>query len=172
MVFPSERLLSGFHDKPFRSKSISGADSPPKSATRAMRFLLWGTPQNCASKTLQARLHSVPMRHPLFGHPFLGTGIGGASGSMMWIVSSRTAAKSLPLWLEKAPGTFSQTMYLGRTYRPVRPVDLSRSLISFMILIRSMNNPDRSPCKPARFPAMLRSWQGEPPMMQSTAGAS
>lgn len=45
-------LLSAvFRDTLSRSKSISGADSPPKSATSAIRRRRWGTPQNCASST-------------------------------------------------------------------------------------------------------------------------
>ena len=60
-VQPAAPCLSGWPgsvslDRPLRSKSISGAESPPKSATSAMRFLLWGTPQNCASCTRQAML--------------------------------------------------------------------------------------------------------------------
>ena len=35
-----------------------------------------------------------------------------------------------------------------------------------------MNSPERSPAKPARFPATERSWHGEPPAMMSTGGRS
>jgi predicted MPP superfamily phosphohydrolase len=147
-------------DKPLRSKSTSGADSPPKSATSAMRFLLWGTPQNCASCTLQATLHPpiFSLIHPDLGHfPLSGIGTSGASGSAILTISERTAWKSLPPLLENAPGTFSQTMNRGRTIQPVRPVVRSRSLISFTIRTCSMNSPLRSPSSPARLPATERS---------------
>ena len=45
----SSALCSRSPRKPSRSNSISGAESPPKSATSEMRFLRWGTPQNWAS---------------------------------------------------------------------------------------------------------------------------
>ena len=81
-------------------------------------------------------------------------------------ISVRTAWKSLPLLTEKAPGTFSQTMYLGRTSIPFRPFLLSLSLISFIIRSCSINRPLRvvssspsSSCwRPLRCPATLRSW--------------
>ena len=97
-----------------------------------------------------------------------------ASGSATLMISSMTAAKSEPLGfpLLNAPGTFSHTMYLGRTAQAVRPRFLSRSLISFTIRICSINRPDRSPARPARFPATERSWHGEPPVITSTTGTS
>jgi hypothetical protein len=61
-----------------------------------------------------------------------------------------TTWKSAPCALDKAPGTFSQRAILE--YRP-----LVFLLISFMILIASINNPDRSPANPARFPATDKS---------------
>jgi len=164
-------------DRPLRSKSISGADNPPKSATSAMRFLLWGTPQNCASCSLQATEKGTPPsptpeRHPACGHPPSGTGTAGASLQTMRTVSSRTAAKSFPPLELNAPGTFSQTMNLGRTNSPALPRRTSSLRISFMTLICSMNRPDRAPARPALFPATERSWQGDPPVITSTGGTS
>lgn len=140
-----------------RSKSISGADCPPKSATSAILRRLWGTPQNCASSTRQAMENPSPMIHPAVLHfPFGDLGITVLSSAIL-AASSRTVRKSSPPFDENAPGTFSQTMYLGRTNRPVLPAALSRSLISFMIRICSMYKPDRSPESPARLPATLKS---------------
>lgn len=94
-------------------------------------------------------------------------------GSAIRTVSSRTMRKSSPLRLplENAPGTFSQHMIRGRIDKPVRPLFLSASLISFMILICSIKRPERSPANPARAPATDRSWQGLPPQMISTGGS-
>ena len=157
---PVSPLCSGCPHRPLRSNRISGALSPAKSATSAIRFLLWGTPQNCASCTRQATDH-FPIssyKHPAFVHPPLSDkGRSGTSFSDILTISSRTVLKSSPLLLLKAPGTFSQTIYLGRIRKPVRPFCLSRSLISFTMRICSMNSPDRSPDSPARFPATLRS---------------
>ena len=90
-------------------------------------------------------------------------------------VSSRTARKSSPLEDEKAPGTFSHTMNRGIIPQGLavllpRFLLASVCLISFMIRICSIKRPERSPASPARFPAMLRSWQGEPPAITSTGG--
>lgn len=164
MPFPAVRAISSLFvplcsvspDKPLRSKSTSGADIPPKSQTSEIRFLLWGTPQNCASCTRQAMLHPPPMRHPLVGH-FAGVGIEGACGSTILTASSSTAAKSFPPLLLKAPGTFSQTIQRGRTIAPVRPLLTSFCLNSFMHRICSMYKPERSPASPALFPATERS---------------
>lgn len=59
-------------------------------------------------------------------------------------------------------------LYRGRTSSPVRPMLLSCSLISLTIRICSMYKPERAPARPARFPAMLKSWQGLPPVMHQT----
>ena len=75
--------------------------------------------------------------------------------------SSSTARKSSPLLELKAPGTFSQIAKVG--YIP-----FVFALISFMIRIASMKSPDRSPARPALRPAMERSWQGLPNVMQFT----
>ena len=56
-LFHGVQLCGGSHRKPLRSNSTSGAASPPKSATSAIRFLRWGTPQNCAACTRQATDH-------------------------------------------------------------------------------------------------------------------
>ena len=116
-------------------------------------------------------LHPFPRMHPLVRHPFSGRGIA-ASGWTTRAVSSRTARKSSPPLLEKAPGTFSQTMYRGRTDRTGCPSRMPASRISFTILICSMNSPERSPASPALFPATERSWHGLPPITTSTGGAS
>ena len=157
-------------DTPVRSNSISCAVSPPKSATSAILRRRWGTPQYCASCTRQATLHrpSTSRYPPQVGQPFAGTSILGASGSTRRIVSSSTAAKSRPLLLLSAPGTFSHTMYLGRISSPDRPSCLSCSRISFITLICSINRPLRAPARPARLPAMLRSWHGLPPVTHHT----
>ena len=94
------------------------------------------------------------------------------SSSVMLTISCRTAWKSLPLLLLNAPGTFSQTMYLGLICVPVLPAALSLSLISFMIRICSRNRLLREPSRPSRFPAMLMSWHGEPPAMMVTGSKS
>ena len=75
--------------------------------------------------------------------------------------SCRTRRKSSPLLLLNAPGTFSQTAKAG--YFPC-----VLHLISRMIRTASKNRLERSPDNPARFPAMLKSWQGEPNVITST----
>ena len=55
---------------------------------------------------------------------------------------------------------------------PVRPFLLSASLISFTMRTCSINRPLRAPAKPARFPAMDRSWHGLPPVMHHTGSIS
>ena len=90
----------------------------------------------------------------------------------MRMISSRTAAKSRPPLLLNAPGTFSQTIYRGLTMSPVRPFALSCSLISFTMRTCSMNNPLLAPANPARFPAILKSWHGDPPVITSTTSIS
>lgn len=77
-------------------------------------------------------------------------------------ISSRTALKSSPFEDENAPGTFSHTMNRGTIPQELtvsfpRCLLASVFLISFTIRICSINSPERSPDKPARFPAMLRS---------------
>ena len=52
------------------------------------------------------------------------------------------------------PGTFSTSTNRGRSRRTTRA--------------NSHHRPDRSPASPSRFPARLRSWQGNPPAMRST----
>lgn len=140
-----------------RSNSISGADSPPKSATSAIRRRRWGTPQNCASSILQAMLHPSPMIHPAVVHlSFGGRGIT-AFGSTTCDVSSRTHLKSSDLFEDSAPGTFSHTIYLGLMFSPVLPRCASALLNSLISLICSMNSPERSPERPFLCPAMLKS---------------
>ena len=51
----ARRLSAEYPDKPSDSNSIFPALAPSKSATRKIRFLRWGTPQYCASRTLHAR---------------------------------------------------------------------------------------------------------------------
>ena len=89
----------------------------------------------------------------------------------MRTISSMTARKSSPSALLKAPGTFAQMRYRGR----IRLAGIRRCsyafLISFAILVCSMNSPDRSPARPRRAPATDKSWQGEPPQMTSTGGS-
>ena len=64
MLYHAYSLGSESHEQPLRTNSISGALCPAKSATRAMRFLLWGTPQNCASCIRQAIDHLSPKMLP------------------------------------------------------------------------------------------------------------
>lgn len=63
-------------------------------------------------------------------------------------------ARSRPLLLDSRPGTFSMTTQDGSN--------------SSIILANSNQSPDRSPASPRRFPAMERSWQGNPPQIRST----
>lgn len=94
-------------------------------------------------------------------------------GSTILISSSRTTRKSSPWLLLNAPGTFSQRAKLGY-FPPVAP------RISFMIRTASMKSPLRvvsssplaSCLRPARFPATLKSWQGEPNVITSTGSIS
>lgn len=157
---------------PKRSKRISPAVCPLKSTTMLIRRLRWGTPQYWASCVLHATLHPSPSIPPAFVHFCLSGSRGRENpGSAMRTASSSTAPKSpnpsLKLLLN-APGTFSQTIYRGRTSSPVRPMLLSCSLISLTIHICFMYKPERAPARPARFPAMLKSWQGLPPVMHQT----
>ena len=62
--------------------------------------------------------------------------------------SSRTIRKSSPLLELNAPGTFSQTMYLGRIAIPALPLCTSASLNSFTHRICSMKRPERSSASP------------------------
>lgn len=110
------------------------------------------------------------MKHPAYGHPFLGIGTGGASGSAMRMISVRTAWKSWRLFEVRAPATFSQHIHRGRMSAPVRPAFRSSSLISFVMRICSLNRQLRSSARPSRFPAMLIPWQGLPPEMMFTLG--
>lgn len=141
-----------------------------------IRRLRCGTPQYWASCVLHATLHPSPSIPPAFVHFCLSGSRGRENpGSAMRTASSSTAPKSpnpsLKLLLN-APGTFSQTIYRGRTSSPVRPMLLSCSLISLTIRICSMYKPERAPARPARFPAMLKSWQGLPPVMHQTGSTS
>lgn len=61
------------------------------------------------------------------------------------------------LFSQERVAPFSQTIYRGRTNSPVRPILLSRSLISLIIRICSIYRPERAPASPALFPAMERS---------------
>ena len=96
------------------------------------------------------------------------------SQTLIRTISSRTMRKSSPFGvpLEKAPGTFSHNKNRGRTWRSAGCRCFSAFLISFTILICSINKPERAPERPARFPATDKSWQGEPPQMISTGGSS
>ena len=86
-------------------------------------------------------------------------------GTQIWQISSRTTRKSSPLLLEKAPGTFSKTIYDG--YFP-----FVLCLISFITRIAWWNRPDCFPSNPSRLPAMERSVQGEPNVIMSTGSSS
>ena len=99
---------------------------------------------------------SPPLTIPAVAHlPLAGIGI------LAFVTFSSTALKSSPPLLEKAPGTFSQIMKVG--YCP-----FVANLISLIILIACMNNPERLPLSPFLFPAMLKSWQGLPKVIIST----
>ena len=113
-VCPVSPPVGGCPGRPAGSKSIWGAVAPPKSATRKMRALRWGTPQYCASRVRQAREDPSPITAPAGYHfPFGGRGTAQA-GAAIRTVSSRTIRKSSPPAELKAPGTFSHTMNLGR----------------------------------------------------------
>lgn len=64
-------------------------------------------------------------------------------------------AKSRPPEDDRRPGTFSTTTHCG--------------LSSATMRWNSNQSPERSPSKPARLPATLRSWHGKPPQTRSTA---
>ena len=112
-VCPVLPPVGGCPGRPAGSKSIWGADVPPKSATRKMRALRWGTPQYCASRVLQAREDPSPITAQQGTLPARRSRhcTGGAA---IRTVSSRTIRKSSPSAELKAPGTFSHTMNLGR----------------------------------------------------------
>ena len=121
-VCPVSLPVGGCPGRPAGSKSIWGADVPPKSATRKMRALRWGTPQYCASRVLQAREDPSPITAPA-GYHFPPGGRGTAqAGAAIRTVSSRTIRKSSPSAELNVPGTFSHTMNLGR----INSVDRSR----------------------------------------------
>lgn len=61
------------------------------------------------------------------------------------------------LFSQERVAPFSQHMNRGRTWIPVRPRKTSASRISFMILICSINRPERSPASPALAPATDKS---------------
>ena len=82
---------------------------------------------------------------------------------LLSVISSRTRRKSSPLLLEKAPATFSHIMYFG--YSP-----FVFFLISLTIRTASINRPERAPSSPFCPPATLKSWQGLPKLIMSTAG--
>ena len=109
-----------------------------------MRNRRWGTPQCWASMVRQAMLQSSPVRSPDFAHLLLsGAGIE-IPASLIRASSSRTARKSSPLFELNAPGTFSQTAYLG--YFP-----FVASLISLIMRTASIKRPLRSPLKAGTF---------------------
>lgn len=122
---------------PLRS-AIAGS----KQAMTNTRLRRWGTPKNCASRTA----HSMKL---------------GPNPA----ISLRTASKSSPPRLDKAPTTFSQIAHRGKV-----PAVASR--ISLMIRVASKNNPLRLPSNPARLPATDKSWHGDPNVMTSTGGRS
>ena len=73
-------------------------------------------------------------------------------------ISLRSLPKSAPLLELKSPGTFSSTSHRGR-----RCSTRSRKVKARL---------DRLPANPARLPATLRSWQGNPPDQMSASGMS
>ena len=95
---------------------------------RKMRFLLWGTPQYCASSTRQAIEKPSATMLPAADH-FSCRGTETVSSLTLHRLS-RTHRKSSPLLELNAPGTFSQTANLG--YLPS-----VAHLISFIILTAS-----------------------------------
>src|SRR5699024_8381250 len=108
------------------SNNILDALLPLKSATRKIRFLRWGIPQYCASRTRQAIESLSPNSSPAFSHL---SGVGISTFSALTLQNfSITLLKSSPLFEEKAPQTFSHTAYLG--YSP-----FVLHLISFIIRI-------------------------------------
>ena len=109
---------------------------------RKTRLRRWGIPKNCASSKAYSLRHA-----PAFP------------------ISLMTVAKSPPLFEERAPATFSQTVHRGK-------VPFVTSRISLIIRIASWNKPDLEPSKPARFPATDKSWHGLPKMITSTGGNS
>src|SRR5699024_12584482 len=92
------------------SNNISDALLPLKSATRKIRFLRWGTPQYCASRTLQESESLSPNTSPAFS-PLSGLGI--PTFSVLTLQnSSMTLLKSSASFEHAAPQTFSHSAHL------------------------------------------------------------
>src|SRR5690554_6910431 len=141
----SPRRLSG-------SSSTGGRlAQSPVSRTANTRRRRCATPNHCESSTAHSTNPASPNATPSDPQPSAGT------GSSHPAISPTTTAKSRPLLLLNAPGTFSQMSH--RAPQRVRA--------ALKILICSVNRPERSPSSPARLPATLRSWHGEPPITTS-----
>src|SRR5690606_31894658 len=69
--------------------------------------------------------------------------------------SAARSARTTPSPLEVSIGEFSTQTKRGRTSR--------------MILLNSLQRPERDPVIPAPFPAALMSWHGNPPHTTSTS---
>lgn len=69
-------------------------------------------------------------------------------------LSAERSPRTSPIPRLSKPGTFSTMTNRGRSSPMRRPY--------------SDHRPDRAPSRPARFPAWLMSWHGNPPQMTST----
>jgi len=132
-----------------RSKSMSAALGPPRLPTRKTRLRRCGTGPYCRPHSRRSTranwLSSVRQQ----------TNIPQSSRA-----SSRHP-KSLPLLLDRHPGTFSQSTYLGLAPPDARTRSRIARTYSYM-------SPD-APSRPSLFPAMEKDWQGLPPIRTSTA---
>lgn len=122
----SPRMLS-------RSRRIGGLlDQSPKSARAKTRRRLCATPNHCASRVDHSTNASSPAAQPSVPQPLGGVTVVPGSKPAS---ASTTAAKSRPLLLEKAPGTFSQ--------RANRSPQCFRSQPTIRMAVK--NSPDRAP---------------------------
>src|SRR5699024_1474394 len=150
---PCSRLGGVSPRRLWRSSKIGGLlAQSPKSAIANTRRRRCATPNHCASKTDHSSIASSPNAAPSVPQPYLGT-----STSRSPAICSTTAAKSRPLFVLKAPGTFSHSANL-------HPLCF---LAHSMILIAEKNNPLCSPLIPSRLPATDKSWHGDPKTTKS-----
>lgn len=156
---PASRRGAGCPRKPSGSRSIGGRSRQSPVSRRAnTRRRRWGTARGCdstrtycASSTRHSTSPCEPIAAPHVPHPPRGT------PSSHPAIDPTTIPKSRPPWLENAPGTFSQS----RKRAP------QRALAAWKILTCSWKRLERSPASPARLPATLRSWHGDPPTTRS-----
>ena len=134
--------------KPWGSRRIGGRlAQSPKSVTTNTRLRRCASPNHCASSTAHSHIPCSPTAQPSEPQPSLGAARSSSPAS-----APTTAAKSAPLLLLNAPGTFShlanRSPFQSRAHSTIR--------------IAAKKSPDRSPSSPFRLPATDKSWHGEP----------